>query len=636
MQIFNRFTSSFALIAMLAIMPFACEDAPDSENAIQSELDQAILNLDSALRGSNTSALESVIAKTKRLRPTIPSQLQSKNIILATANEKLAQLSFQSISAEANAICAEFQRAVTQSNDISILRIAANSSASGTNQYNDLSNAKKIALHDLKDLYESQLKDATSSIESLDSQIASNQNIAEDLRAKADALLSKAEKIGLIDGHKTYKSGAKIMRDSQKTDMAAANFHLESQTRETPRREEAKAELEAIGRKLLGLEQTANLLRQLNDNAVTTSANLRQIADELDNETAALLDETVAKANSLKKKWSDTSSLLQDAIKSAGQDRKASREAKTSRAIWKLDMELNLGGIEESKLQFLRSESHALNSIIANGIVTSANKWVELENTIASEIEATSLSANAAYDNAIRLADNTGAKSEMIKAMITTRIAVLNGEVHTPIGQTNTTQSNATFGAGTGFSTPLELAKAVNAILPLETADGIAPAVNLSLYLESDGAIAQNLLFLIQKFSNSIANSAIAIRTNLGEAALQQLKFKQSLSSVGTVLLTQLNLDTIVESDDSNATIMDVNGKTKQLLHTAQGWKINYQTIAELEDPQFVKFKMMMLEELSSLADSMDTITGKLNAGEITSLNQLTQALEALSQASPF
>ncbi|HIB00473.1 MAG TPA: hypothetical protein EYO31_00905, partial [Phycisphaerales bacterium] len=94
MQIFNRFTSSFALIAMLAIMPFACEDAPDSENAIQSELDQAILNLDSALRGSNTSALESVIAKTKRLRPTIPSQLQSKNIILATANEKLAQLSF--------------------------------------------------------------------------------------------------------------------------------------------------------------------------------------------------------------------------------------------------------------------------------------------------------------------------------------------------------------------------------------------------------------------------------------------------------------------------------------------------------------------------------------------------------------
>ena len=158
----------------------------------------------------------------------------------------------------------------------------------------------------------------------------------------------------------------------------------------------------------------------------------------------------------------------------------------------------------------------------------------------------------------------------------------------------------------------------------------------MSLYLESDGAIAQNLLFLIQKFSNSIANSAIAIRTNLGEAALQQLKFKQSLSSVGTVLLTQLNLDTIVESDDSNATIMDVNGKTKQLLHTAQGWKINYQTIAELEDPQFVKFKMMMLEELSSLADSMDTITGKLNAGEITSLNQLTQALEALSQASPF
>ncbi|MBT4523503.1 MAG: hypothetical protein HOI88_04835 [Phycisphaerae bacterium] len=636
MQIFNRFTRSFVLIAMLTIMPFACEDAPDSENAIQSELDQAILNLDSALRGSNTSALESVIAKTKRLRPTIPSQLQSKNIILATANEKLAQLSFQSISAEANAISVDFQRAVTQSNDISILRIAANSSASGTNQYYDLSNAKKIALHDLKDLYESQLIEATSSIESLESQIASNQNIADDLREKADALLSKAEKAGLINGHKTYKSGAKIMRDSQKTDMAAANLHLESQNRETPRREEAKAELEAIGRKLLGLEQTANLLRQLNDNAVATSANLRQIADELDNETAALLDETVAKANLLKKKWSGTSSLLHDAIKSAGQDRKTSKEAKTSRAIWKLDMELILGGIEESKLQFLRSESHALNSIIANGIVTSANKWVELEHTIASEIEATSLSANAAYDNAIRLADNAGAKSEMIKAMITTRIAVLNGEVQTPIGKTNTTQSNAPFGAGAGFSTPLELAKAVNAILPLERADGIAPATNLLLYVESEGASAQNFLLLLQKISNSVANLSIAVRTNLGEAALQQLNSESQASSpAGSGLLAELNLDTIVESSDSNATIVDVNGKTMHLLLTAQGWKINLKATNN-EDPQVAEFKMMMLESFSSLADIMDTMTDKLNAGEITSLNQLTEAIEAADQASPF
>jgi hypothetical protein len=91
-------------------MPFACEDAPDSENAIQTELDQAIVNLDSALSSSNTSELENIIAKTKRLRPTIPSQLQSKNIILATTNEKLAKLSFQSISAEANAISADLQK----------------------------------------------------------------------------------------------------------------------------------------------------------------------------------------------------------------------------------------------------------------------------------------------------------------------------------------------------------------------------------------------------------------------------------------------------------------------------------------------------------------------------------------------
>ena len=45
---------------------------------------------------------------------------------------------------------------------------------------------------------------------------------------------------------------------------------------------------------------------------------------------------------------------------------------------------------------------------------------------------------------------------------------------------------------------------------------------------------------------------------------------------------------------------------------------------------------MMMLESFSSLADIMDTMTDKLNAGEITSLNQLTEAIEAADQASPF
>jgi hypothetical protein len=617
-------------------MPFACEDAPESENAIQAELDQTILNLDSALSSSNTSELENIIAKTKRLRPTIPSQLQSKNIILATANEKLAQLSFQSITAEANAISAEFQRVIFLSNDIATLRISAGSTTKISSQNDDLTRGNKLELQALKEKFEAQLADATISIEGLQTKISSNKNQAEDLRVKANLLLVKAEKAGLIEGHGSYKSGSKIMRDSQKTDMAAAKLFLESQTLEAPRREEAQAELEAIASKLLGLEHTASLLRQLDDNSIDISANLRQIADELDNNIASLLTENVAKANTLKNKWRETSAQLQDAIKSAGQDRNASKEAKASRSIWKLDMELILGGIEESKLQFLRTESRALNSIITNEIVTSSNKWIELERTIAAEIETASMSANTAYDNAHRLAENVGAKSEMIKSMISNRIAILNGEVVTPVTQTSGGQatSNTSIG-GSGFSTPQELISAFNALPPLEHSDGTSPAQNLSIYFDGANAKGKKFLSLLQKISNSSANIAIAVRKNLGEDAIQEMLASVPPSSGGG-LISKLNSGTLNVIDDDNATIMDEKGKINQLQKTAGGWKIMLGANANT-DPQLAEFAMMMLEGISSISDTQNAMTEKLNAGEITSLEQLKQEMDAaFASIDPF
>tara|TARA_X000001036_G_scaffold38194_2_gene30901 strand:- start:61 stop:1968 length:1908 start_codon:yes stop_codon:yes gene_type:complete len=635
MRNFYRFYRPLALVALFALAPIGCEEAPDSENGIQATLDASIIKLDSAMRGSNITELEKVISEVKRLRPTAASQVQSKNTILATAKAKLAKLSFQTISAEAIAISSEFQRAVNQSHDIATLRITASTDIQSSS---DVTSAQKLALADLKETFEAQLQDANSAIENLRGHVVSHRDVSIELEERANKLLREAEKAGLIDGHKSYRNATKTLRDSQQSELIAAKHALNSETREAPRQQNAQAELKAIASKMHGLEQTASLLRKLNDNAVETSANLRQIADELDNDTAKLLGDTVARATSLKKLWNETASLLQEAIKSAGQNRKASRETKAARGLWKLDMELLLGSIEESKRQFLLGEAHALTSIIANGIVTSSSKWRELANTINAEIETATISAIAAYDNAKALADNAGAKGATYKTMLDNRIAVLNGEtiVAVPAATTGSTESSSTSGStGAGFATPQELLTQFNAIPPFERNDGSAPAPNLTQFFVGANADGQKLINILQTITTSSANLAIAVRTNMGEAAIEEM-INSLPPSNGRSMMPKIEPDTLSMHGDDSAIAVDVMGKETPLQKTAQGWKIvlGGNSVA---DPQASEFAMMMLEGLASMADVMVTLTDQINSGEITTLNQLEQAMAvAAGGMNPF
>ena len=87
--------------------------------------------------------------------------------------------------------------------------------------------------------------------------------------------------------------------------------------------------------------------------------------------------------------------------------------------------------------------------------------------------------------------------------------------------------------------------------------------------------------------------------------------------------------------DDDSATIMDKKGEINQLQKTANGWKIMLGANANA-DPQLAEFAMLMIEGIISISDTQYAMTEKLNAGEITSLEQLKQEMDAAIQASPF
>jgi hypothetical protein len=624
MRLLDRHFCFLALAALVTLLPLGCEDGADSENVIQAQLDTAILNLDSALAGTNTSALESVIASAKRLRPSLQSQIQTKNLIIATAKGKLAQLTFDAITPEANVITTEFQLAINQSNQIAILRMTANSASANTAPTSNSNAAKQVALQNMKEQFETQLQEATSAIETLRLQKFSALDLAHELRTRADILLDTAEEDGIIQGYKSYKAGAKLMRDSQRTDMTAAEFEFENQVMETPRLEDARAELEAIASKLAGLEQTAALLHQLHEDSTDSAAKLRLIADELDNETAELLNAAIEKASTIKEQWNTASSLIQEAIQSNGSSRGAPREAKAAMAIWKLDMELTLGSIEESKCQFLLEESLAIDSMIANGIVTSENTWRHIADTVSKELEHATINAIAAYENARQLSSSAGPKSDAISSLLEKRIALLNGEViPEPVEDTSNTTSTgvSTF----GFATPEDLIAAFNALPPLEGNDGTSQAPDLSIYFEGADAAGHKGLGIMQKIATSSANLAIAIRTHLGEEAIQKMT-KAMPTPAGIGLKVNLDLKSLAMLDDDSATINDVSGKPMQLQKTTQGWKIFFGGNGS-SDPQAAEFAMMILEGLGSMADVMDTVTGKINDGTLTSFEQVEQEI---------
>ena len=640
MRIFLRQFCCFSIISVLSLAMLACEESPDSENTIQKTLDKLILDLDTAVGGNNELALQEIITNAKRIRPSSNTQTQSKNMLLSTARGKLSQLKFQVIFVEVNSVKAKLQLAATQSDQVAMLRsTAASMYASAQQQGKDKSKEIESDQQPKLDKYNNQLQSASLELSNLEAQSTVAREEAEILRKQGVALFDEAEEQGLIDGHGTFKHGVRIIRKSQQMDMSAAAIELESQMDATPLLEDAKAELEAIASILLGMENTRDLLSKLRESSKTSAANLLLIADELDNRVAETMNEAIASSSALKTQWNEVTSMIQDALQSSGLSRDNSHETKQASAMWKLDMEWTLGNVEESKHKFLVEEARALTSLIQNEIVTTSSKWIELSNQTRSELEQSTISAIAAFTNAKQLAGSAGSKAEALSYQLDNRIAMLQGkkvpqQVDPTQSFTETTSPRNT-PTTIGFLTPQELISAFNAEPPYERPDGTKPAPDLSIYYEGADSNGQKVIGIMQKIATSSANLAIAIRNNVGSEAIKEM-IDSLPPSLGGGLKINLEPNTLTMQGDDNATVTDVSGESLRLQNTSQGWKILMGGNPDA-DPQVADFAMMMLESLGAMADVVDSVTEQINSGQITSLDQLENAMqEAASGIDPF
>ena len=84
-----------------------------------------------------------------------------------------------------------------------------------------------------------------------------------------------------------------------------------------------------------------------------------------------------------------------------------------------------------------------------------------------------------------------------------------------------------------------------------------------------------------------------------------------------------------------NATATDASGKSMRLQVTSSGWKIRMGANPNA-DPQMEEFAMMMLEGFAQMATMMDTLTSQVNAGNITTIDQLEQAIESAMSSMGF
>jgi len=419
-----------AVLTLFCLIPHGCEEPPDSERAIQETIDVYLDDLHDAVSRSNPEALKKLISNAGRLRPSSPSQTQSKNLLLSTAKSKLAQLQFESISATTNIVRTKLQRAVSQAMQVARLRDKASSLTDAGYFMPDNANlvqAIEYALDPLQSKFNTQLREASARISNLESQSQSSRDQANELRKTADALFEEAEQAGIRDGHTAYKSGVETMRQSQKIDLAAATIELQTQMNYTPMHEDAKAELIAIGSILAGVEYTGELLQKLRNSSIDSAASLRQLADDLDYESATMMQEATDASSGLTAQWDEVTNLLQEALQASGRSRSNDLDEKKATAMWKLNLEWTLGRIQEAKQRFLMEEAQALSAIIDAGIENSAGRWQSLSNATSGKVEEATINAIAAYENAKQLASNVGAKSDVQTRQLDVRISILQG-----------------------------------------------------------------------------------------------------------------------------------------------------------------------------------------------------------------
>ena len=629
MRIFNKRPCCLAVVTLLWLLPIGCEEPSNSEHIVQETIDMYLNDLDDAVGRNNVQLLKTLISRVNGIRPVTPAQTQSKNLLLSTASGKLAQLQYQTISATTNAVSAKLQLAVTQAVQVAQLRWRASTLTAAGYFLPDNANlvqAIESGLDPLQATFNTQLREASARISKLETQSESSREEAMQLRITANALFEEAEQAGIIDGSQSYGIGVQTMRKSQQVDLAAATIELQSKMEFTLLHEDAKAELEAIASILAGIQYTGDLLQKWRNSSIDSASKLRQLADELDENAARVMNEATDAASSLTEQWNEVTSLLQDAIQ-ASRSRATGREEKKAAALWKLNLEWTLGQIEESKSRFLKEEAQALSSIIESGIETNAGKWQALSNSTSAAVEQATINAITAYENAKRLAGSVGSQSDIHTRQLNRRISNLQGKpMQEMVVPTKTFQPTPVdtpqFDPSTaGFSSPQALITAFNQLPMAQELDGTQPAPDYSEFYTASDEMSQKFIDFQQGMLSGIANLLIAIRTNMGESAVAEFKTSVPLSGA---MIIKLDPSSLSMSNDNEASVNDGSRKTYNLQNTQRGWIILLKS-----NDEGAEMAAMMFEMLAPMIEIMNQATQQINDGQITSFDQLEAMMES-------
>jgi|GEM_PF-3018462 len=625
------------LLAILACTPFACKEGSDSESGIQNSISTLFNDLQNAIASNNIEGLEKVIREANKIRPSLNSQTQSKSLLIATAKEKLAKLKFIQLSTQSLAITTSFKLAEDQAYQVAILRSAADSIAEAssltkqpvTGDITSAQNAKRSH-------FDNQLTSASAEVASLDSESQTSRDKQYGLREEAERMLNDAEDAGIVDGHKTYKTGIRKLRQSQVLGMDAAAVELQSQLLILPKQEDAQAELEAVASILNGMKQTDTLLQELQNSSVQTAADFRQTASQLDSQTAETMNDALTLGTDLTKQWSELSTLVQDAMK--GSSRGGSRDVQKTSGIWKLELEWTLGQVEEAKRAFLIEEARAVDALVEYGIITSADKWREISNSLATEIEQATISAISAYENAAMHASNAGSQGNLLKQQLETRKALLSGEAVTlaPSNAESSSTTNNTTTSGGGYATPLELVTAYNKAINLSSLDGSSNNTPLNTVLVGANTESEQLVTLLNGLTQSLNNLLKAVKINLGEDALQEfMSTNQTNKMMYKDLMDAIDPTSITVLDDTSAAAREVGGKLVQLSNSGQGWKV---AIGKDTTPEDAMMFSMAIPMFTTFTEVTDSLTAKVISGELTSVEEINAESEKamLENISPF
>lgn len=637
MRLFLRRYCLLTITALLCIAPLGCEESL-ANNVTRKSLDALLVDLNVAVSKNSQEELEKVIRDAKKLQASSKSHIQSKNLVLATANEKLARLKYRALSVSLYATKASLQSIATQSTKISRIRGTASSffQAGQPTDSVDMGQQIQLIAEQNKLVQNGTVSQSTSSIAISKVKSEAARTEADALSETAKVLFQESEELGIIEGHASFKKGVQTVRKSQQVDMSAESIEIESLLLTQRLLDDAQAELDAITIIIEGVKNTSESLEKVRFVSIQNANTLNQFADELDIEVAANMATALEDAKRLLTQLNAIATEIDAAIQAVSRSGGNTRESQQTVSSWKLSLQWLLGQVEESKHFLLAEERMAVLKLIENAIETSSSTWHARGNSIQIEIDRASDGAIAAYENATNLAGNLGSNSELLLIQLEARIAVLQGK---PVSETsepeddgspatsNETHSDATQTAG--FATPEELIATFNALPPFERADGTSPAPDLSVYFDGNNANGQKFLGLMQKITTSFSNLAIAVRTHIGADAIQQMIDKLPPSPSG-MLKSNLILNTLEVQGEDNATVTDASGKSMQLQKTAQGWKILMGASLDA-NPQTTEFAMMMLEGLGTMAGLMEMVTDQINTGQITTLEQLEQVIENAS-----